>query len=104
MSNLTIWPELSKIAERTAKRFGLRLRGLRPITNQRARVYGFCTPDGWIELRVHVLNRPREPLSRAHLLKILAHELAHLKDASHGAAWKEMRQAVLNWWRDEGWI
>jgi hypothetical protein len=105
MSSITVWPELRALANATCEHFKLRLTRLEPYAGSdlaccETRHRGHNV----IRLRVHVYGRPTKPLARSTLTRLLAHELAHLRFHGHGQEWKEFQQAILNYWRDEGWL
>ena len=112
MADATIWRrafELSQVAE---ERFGLRVKEIIPMMAQKSRELAYCHfPENVIELRVHVNNRPREPLRTSTIEQSLAHELTHIwmvKDGlsrhHHSRAFYRRYRAIRKLWKEEGWL
>lgn len=102
MADLTRWRDLLVLAKLAERHFGLRFRGLEPMTHPRARMYGDCDHRGAIRLRVHHLHSTGRPLAWSTILRTLAHELAHTHPEGweHGTRHRELERAILAFWRE----
>ncbi len=96
------WAELDHLARRIAKRFSLRAFELRPLPphDKRFSCWGDCdihtTARPLIRLRVHRLNSKR-PLARSTVERVLAHELAHLREPGENAAHRALAAAIRDY-------
>lgn len=93
-------PELVDRAARLAERFGLPVpSAIRWVGNQNHR-WGSCTPaTGEVRISSRLRNVPGYVLDY-----VIVHELAHLIEANHGAAFKAIEQRFPKADRAEGFL
>jgi hypothetical protein len=104
---LSTWEDLHRITTDAVKTFTLR--GpvvLEPLRGRSScRTYGDCSYDHCATcrcpptIRLRLRGR-RGPLSRAAILAVLAHELAHLRHLKHGRAHAALTREIAAWLRD----
>jgi hypothetical protein len=118
MADATVWHDIHVIAQKVAKRFGLK-NNLRfePIpASTGARRDGDCTKgsystqEGLIRIRVHRIKKgedgtwkkARGSVKRSTILASLAHELAHLRLYEHGPEFRAFTLEIADYIRSLG--
>lgn len=85
----SLWLHVEKTAFHYARRHGLRLEKLRPLTSyERSRYHGLCFRDGVVAVDVWGIEPYR-------VLQIIAHELAHLAHWNHDARWMRLFAEIM---------
>ncbi len=120
--SVILWKEIHDIANTVCVAFGLSYGKIVPETRMRVRHFGECMScdrcynnegvdythcgEKILAIRIHQLNKPNKPLSRATIIHTLAHELAHLPPGlfGHGKEHKELTQDIITFIKDEGYL
>lgn len=90
--------DVQEIAARYAQRFGLVPRSIRVA--DLAHGWGSCGPEGNVLINWHLIFAPRQVLEY-----VVAHELAHLQQRTHGPQfWKYMSQLVPDYQSPQAWL
>ena len=120
--SVMLWKEIHDIANAVCEEFELTYGKIVPETRMRVRHFGECRScdrcytnesidhtrcgEKILAIRIHQLNKPYEPLSRATILHTLAHELAHLSPGlfGHGKEHRELMKEILAFIKEEGYL
>lgn len=90
--------DVQEIAADYGKRFGLVPRSIRAADF--AHGWGSCGPEGNVLINWHLIFAPRKVLEY-----VVAHELAHLRERSHGAGfWRLLRQLAPDFEQSRSWL
>lgn len=96
---VTVWRDLHALALLAQRRFRLRRFRLEPMPlNAGVTHLADCELEGrvrMIRLRVHRWGRPSATLAHSTLLRLLAHELAHLRHPRHDRAHRALTSALV---------
>lgn len=90
--------DVQEMAADVGKRFGLVPRSIR--TTDLAHSWGSCGPEGNVLINWHLIFAPRRVLEY-----VVAHELAHLQQRTHGPLfWKLISQIVPDYQTPQAWL
>lgn len=90
--------DVQEIAAHVGKRFGLVPKSIR--TTDLAHGWGSCGPEGNVLINWHLIFAPRQVLEY-----VVAHELAHLQQRTHGPQfWKLISQIVPDYQAPQAWL
>ncbi len=112
-NTIILWKDMHEIADLVCKYFGLSYGKIVPETRMRKQDYGECWPcdrcckakyieeanckEKILYIRIHQLNKPRQPLATKTIMDTLAHELGHLKEWDHGKKHAEFQDQIKDY-------
>lgn len=118
-NTIILWKDIHDIAQVICKYYGLTYSKIIPETRKLAKHYGECTPcdkchkaehiderncnEKILSIRIHQLNKPKIALATSTILRILAHELAHLREWGHGKMHREFEKEIITYMKDLGY-
>ncbi len=119
-NTVVLWKDIHEVSHKVAKYYGLKYGQIIPETRKLAKHYGECLPcdkcyntkhiderncnEKILYIRVHQLNKPRVPLATSTILRILAHELAHLREWDHGRLHREFEEEIVEYMKELGYL
>ena len=111
MASILLWRDIYQIADKVALEFNLPYGTIVPETRKKAWWFGEafscekCRRKGIeyeasckskiIYIRTHCLNKPHKPLSPSTILRTLAHELAHIREWTHGPQHTKLEKEIV---------
>jgi hypothetical protein len=106
MAGAVIWTDIHVVAHKVCRHFGLgKTPVFEPLQHRRGEALdGRCWPgrSRLVQLRVHVRHRPRVSLRRSTIMATVVHELAHLREGDHDAAFGAFAREVAAYVRTLG--
>ncbi len=118
-ASVVLWRDIHEIADLVCENFGISYGKILPETRMRAQHYGECWPcerccnaehidevnckEKDLYIRIHQLNKPRVPLAAKTILHTLSHELAHLKEWTHGPKHDQCQRDIIDYMVELGY-
>ncbi len=118
-TSIVLWKDLFDLATQVCKYFGLSYGSIVPETRKQVRLYGECQPcsrchntagvderncnEKILHIRIHQLNNPKKALATSTIIRILAHELAHLKHWEHGPTHRAFEEEIMKFIKETGY-
>ncbi len=119
-NSIVLWKNIHEISQKVCKYYGLSYGRIVPETRKLAQHYGECRPcdkcisaghiderncsEKILSIRIHQLNKPKVALATSTILRIVAHELAHLREWDHGKTHVKFEKEIIEYIKELGYM